>query len=467
MPILAHINETGGNDLARRDATIRLLVQCLTNNPDPLGIALNPPSPRRAAPAFGALRAPVFRRWFVSQVLSASGTMTQAVAQSWLMLKLTGSGVDLGLLGSCTMLPMLLGGPLAGAMADRVDRRRLLVVTQSVFILLAGTLAVLTLTGSIRVWMLFVLGLATGTVAAPDAAARQVFVLDLVGGERLGSAVSLNEVVLNLSRVAGPALGGLFLATLGVGACFIANAASYLPPLAVLLGLHRARGAPPAGVAARQPAQRRGAVRAGLRYAWRSPEIRSLLLMAAASGMLFNLGVGLPLLATRTLHLGGGGYGLLMAAFGMGGVAGALVASSRRPVPRGRAVRRLAAATGIAILATAGAPDVPLAFAGMAATGCLSIWFIAQANTLAQLRADPSMRGRVMGIWGMALPGTTPVTGPLVGLTAQTAGPRAGFGLAGAALLLSAALGWQSLSAGGTTAAGAHPQPAAGAATTT
>jgi hypothetical protein len=174
-----------------------------------------------------------------------------------------------------------------------------------------------------------------------------------------------------------------------------------------------------------------------------------------------------PSATVETLHLGRGGYGLLMAAFGVGGVAGALVASSRRPMPQGRAVRRLAAATGVAILATAGAPDVPLAFAGMAATGCLSIWFIARANTLAQLRADPSMRGRVMGIWGMALPGTTPMTGPLVGLTAQTAGPRVGFGLAGAALLLTAALGWRALGARGTTPSGAHPQAAASAATTT
>lgn len=422
--------------------------------------------PRRIAPALASLRAPAFRWWFLSQVLSASGTMTQSVAQSWLMLKLTGSGLDLGLLGSCIMLPMLLGGPLAGAIADRVDRRRLLLVTQSLFILLAGTLAVLTLAGAIRVWMLFALGLATGVVAAPDNAARQVFAFDLVGGDRLGSAISLNEVVLNLSRVAGPALGGLFLATLGAGPCFAANAASYLPPLAVLLGLDRLGGMRGAPAGSQPAAPRRGAVRAGLRYAWHTPAIRSLLLMAAASGMLFNLGVALPLLATRTLHLGGGGYGLLMAAFGVGGVAGALAAASGRPTPAGRTVAQLAAVTGVAILATAAAPGVPLAFAGMAVTGCLSIWFIARANTLAQLRSDPSLRGRVMGLWGMALPGTTPMTGPLVGFTEQTAGPRVGFGLAGAALLLTAALGWRALSGSGMTAAGTHPRAAVGAATT-
>jgi len=377
-------------------------------------------------PILGSLRAPAFRWWFLSQVLSASGSMTQGVAQAWLVLRLTGSGLDLGLLSSLFMLPVLLGGPIAGAITDRVDRRRLLIVTQSLFILLAASLAILTATGAVRVWMLFVLAFATGAVSAPDGAARQVYVMDLVGRERLASAVSMNEVVLNLSRVIGPALGGLFLATLGIAACFAANAASYLPRPGVREGPWR-------GVAA------------GLAYAWRKPEIRSLLLMAAASGMLFNLGVALPLLATSTLHLGGAGYGLLMAAFGVGGVGGAVLAASGQSIPSGRSVRLLAVLTGLSILATAAAPGAGLAFPGMVLTGCLSIWFIARANTLAQLVADPAMRGRVMGIWVMALPGMQPVTSPVVGFTAEAAGARAGFGLAGAALLLTAAAGWRSL----------------------
>jgi hypothetical protein len=167
--------------------------------------------------------------------------------------------------------------------------------------------------------------------------------------------------------------------------------------------------------------------------------------MAAASGMLFNLGVGLPLLATRSFHLGGGGYGLMMATFGVGGVAGALLAASGRGMPSGRSVRLLALLTGISILATAAAPLAGLAFAALGITGALSIWFIARANTLAQLRSAPSMRGRVMGIWVMALPGAQPITSPVVGFTAEAAGPRAGFGLAGAALLLVVAAGWRSL----------------------
>jgi MFS family permease len=397
--------------------------------------------------------------------------MTQGVAQSWLVLKLTGSGLDLGLLGSCYMLPVLVGGPWAGALADRIDRRRLLIATQSIFIVSASLLAALTWSGAVRVWMLFAIAFVTGAVSAPDSAARQVYVLDLVGGRELASAISLNEVVINVSRVVGPAMGGIFLATLGIPVCYVANAVSYLPPLLVLLVLHRkgrlpaatqasgtgvpgAAPEPASGTAAagRKP-RPRGQVRAGLRYVWSTPVLRFTVLMAAASGMLFNLGVALPLLATRVFHLGGGGYGLMMAVFGLGGVAGAFLAASARGQPGGREVRLLGALTGVAVLATAAAPDAGLAFAGLAVTGCLSIWFIARANTLAQLRADPAMRGRVMGIWTMALPGTSPVTGPTIGLVAETAGARAGFGLAGVALLVTAGVGWRALADNGPTGA--------------
>lgn len=443
---------------------------------------ITPPAPPPLGRAFGSLQAPAFRWWFASQVLSASGSMTQGVAQAWLVLKLTGSGLDLGLLGSCTMLPVLVGGPWAGALADRIDRRRLLIATQSIFIVLAGLLAALTWSGAVRVWMLFVIAFVTGAVSAPDAAARQVYVLDLVGGRELASAISLNEVVLNVSRVVGPAMGGIFLATLGIPVCYAANAISYLPPLLVLLVLHRKGKLPAASQAGKigvpdvtpEPAsvssaaagrsrRPRGQVRAGLRYVWRTPVLRYTVLMAAASGMLFNLGVALPLLATRVFHLGGGGYGLMMAVFGLGGVAGAFLAASARGQPGGREVRLLGALTGVAVLATAAAPDAGLVFAGLVVTGCLSIWFIARANTLAQLRADPAMRGRVMGIWTMALPGTSLVTGPTIGLVGETAGARAGFGLAGIALLVTAGVGWRALADDGPSDAeiamgrGGHP----------
>lgn len=371
--------------------------------------------------------------------------MTQAVATSWLLLRLTGNGVDLGLLTACTFLPSLLIGPYAGTLVDRVDRRKLLIITQALLLFFAAAAAVVIGSGVVQAWMLFVISVLTGTVAAPDSTARQVYVIDLVGTERVASAVSLYEVILSVSRVAGPALGGALLATVGAAACCAVNAASYAAPLIVLL-LHKPAyaSAQPGDVTAR-PGQIVADLRAGLRYARRHQPIVVCLFLAAAAGMLFSLSVSLPVLATRVFHLGGGGYGLMMAAFGVGALPGALLASAGPGQPTGRRVGALALATAAAVLGTAIAPAAWMAFAGLAVAGCVSIWFIAAANTFVQLAADPGMRGRILGLWTMALPGTEPVTGPSVGWVTQYVGPREGFGLAGVALAVVASVGWRAL----------------------
>ena len=411
---------------------------------DVLPVSAAAPPPRGLRRTVASLADPAFRNWFLAQILSASGSMTQGVAMAWLMLRLTGSGVDLGLLTTFSFLPVTLTGSWAGALVDRIDRRRLLIATQILFTALSVLLGVLTAGGVIEVWMVFAFTVAFGLVNAADTPARQVYVLDLVGTERLANAVGLNEVVLNTSRVLGPAVGGVLLATAGVSACFFFNAATFLPPLVVLM-THRPSAASVAPGSA--PASRVGRVRDGLRYAWGTPVIRICLFMAAASGMLFSLGASLPLLATKSFHLGGGGYGLLMAVFGIGAILGAVCAASTGAPPSPRAVRILAVLTGLSIIATAGAQGVAMAIAGLATTGCLSIWFISRTNTLVQLRAEPSMQGRVMGIWTMALPGATPLTSPFVGWVAGSIGPREAFGLAGIALLASAGAGWRTLSA--------------------
>jgi MFS family permease len=400
------------------------------------------PSLRRS---FQSLETPAYRSWFFSQVLSASGTMTQAVATSWLVLRLTGNGVDLGLLTACTFLPSLVLGPYAGALVDRVDRRKLLIATQALLLLFAAATAAIIGAGVAQAWMLFVVSGLTGAVAAPDNTARQVYVIDLVGTERVASAISLYEVILNVSRVVGPALGGALLATVGAAACCAVNAASYVAPLIVLL-LHKPAHvtAAPGGTTARGEHVFAG-LHAGLRYARRHGPILLCLLLAAASGMLFSLGVSLPVLAIRVFHLGGGGYGLMMSAFGVGALPGALLASAGPSHPTGRRVGALALATAATVLGTAIAPAAWVAFAGLAVVGCVSIWFIATANTFVQLAADPQMRGRMMGLWTMALPGSEPVTGPSAGWVTQYVGPREGFGLSGLALAVVAVAGWRTL----------------------
>ncbi|TVZ01700.1 MFS transporter [Trebonia kvetii] len=397
--------------------------------------------------SFQSLESPAYRAWFFSQVFSASGTMTQVVAMSWFLLRLTGDSVDLGLMATFTFLPVLLLSPHAGALVDRVDRRKLLIATQIAFGLLAAAAAAIIAAGVAEAWMIFLITLLNGFVFAPDSTARQVYVVDLVGTERLASAVGLYEIILNVSRVAGPALGGALLATAGVAACCAVNAASYLIPLYVLLRYkpaHVTAATLRTAGAQRQPSV---SLRDGIGYAWRHGPIRVCVGLAAASGLLFNMGVSLPVLATHAFHLGGGGYGLLMSVFGIGALPGALLASSGDGRPTGRRVGVLALATAAAIGCTALAPALWLAIIGLLAVGLLSIWFIAAANTLVQLAAGDGMRGRMMGLWTMALPGAQVGTGPFAGWVTEVAGPRVGFALPAMALSAIAGAGWQALTA--------------------
>jgi MFS family permease len=389
----------------------------------------------------GALQKRSFRWWFAGQITSTSGLMAQSVAVSWWMLQKTGDAVWLSALTICAWGPTLIINVWAGAIVDRSDRRRLLLATQAALLAVATVLTVLSATGELAVWNVLVATVLSGVATAIDAPARQVYVVDLVGADGVASAVGLWEVALNASRVVGPGLGGALLAGPGgVTACIGVNAASYLIPLIVLLRMKSPAGAKPARD--RRPA--RGLAREGVRYALHSPVIRALLPMSTASGLIFGMGVALPPLVERALHQGGGGYGAMMAAFGVGGLPGALLAAAQ-PEPTGRRVRALALATAATVIVIAVAPSMPVALAGMAALGLTSIWFIASANTLAQLRCAPEMRGRVMSLWGVAMTGTAPFTGFAVASVIQYVGPREGFSISGIMLGAAALAGWRAL----------------------
>ena len=408
---------------------------------------------------FSSLRIRNFRLYFCAQLISVSGTWMQSVAQAWLVLHLTGSGVALGIVVGLQFLPMLAFGPFGGLVADRVGKRRLLYVTQSAGGLLALVLGVLVVTHAVELWQIYLLATLLGVVNLFDNPARQTFMIEMVGRDDLPNAVSLNSVLMNASRVVGPAIGGVIITLFGLGVCFFVNAASYLPPLGVVVVLLWRRGwvRRPASEEDRGP----GRVRQGLAFAWHHPAIRYTMLMAVAAGMLFNMGATLPLVATRAFDLGAGGYGAMMATFGAGAVFGALLAGAGPSWPSGRRVRGLAALTGAVVCLAAASPRVGLLFAGLALVGFLSIWFIALANALVQLRTSPELRGRVMGVWTMALPGATPITSLLVGGVATWSGGGAGareaFGLSGAALLLTVALAWRSLSDRGQAAPSVMP----------
>ena len=400
-------------------------------------------APRLAFARMGqALRGRDFRIWFFGQLSSASGSLAQGVALSWVVLESTGNAVWLSALVACNFGPTLLFGPWAGAVVDRSDRRRLLLATQALLLLTGLVFALLTGLGQLHLWLLLLLAAIGGLVSAVDAPARQVFVIDLVGQGNVASAVGLWEVAINASRVLGPGAAGALLATVGPSWCFAFNALTYCAPLYVLRRLK-----PEMPVQRDRGAQAKVRARAGLSYVWHSPLMRVLLPMSAASGLIFSMGLTLPTLASRSLHLGAGGYGALMAAFGLGGLPGALMAASA-PVPTPRRVRRLTLATAATIVVTAWAPDTPLAFVGMAGVGLTSIWFIASANTLAQLRSAPALRGRVMSLWGMAMTGTLPLTGIGVTSIAQHISPRMAFSISGIALLAAVLAGWRALAEG-------------------
>jgi MFS family permease len=389
---------------------------------------------------FRSLEQRNFRLYCFGQVVSASGTWMQTIAQAWLILRITHSGLMLGITTALQFLPMLLAGSWGGVIADRFDKRRLLVATQVCAGLLALALGFITLFHVAAVWNVWLLALLLGCVSVVDNPARQTFVLEMVGREDLPNAVALNSVIINTSRVVGPAIGGIVIATAGLTACFFLNAVSYVAVVVALLAMN-------VGHLRRQPtvAREKGQVRAGYRYVWSQPALRVQLLMMAVIGTLaFNFSVLLPLFATRTFHLGAGGFGALTSALGVGAVLGGLGAASRRGVSNSRLVW-LAFAFGGGLLATAIAPSLAVAVVALAVMGSFAFAYVAMTNSSLQLSAAPEMRGRVMALYAVAFLGSTPIGAPIMGWIAQQFGVRSAFLVSGIATVAAAYYGWRVL----------------------
>jgi len=374
-----------------------------------------------------------YRLFFFSQMVSMSGTWMQSVAQGWLVLQLTSSGIDLGITVGLQFGPVLVLGAWAGALADRVDKRRLLMATQTAAALLALILGVLTVTDVVTVWMIWVLAGLTGAATAMDMPSRQSFVYEMVGPDDLANAVGLNAVIINSSRIIGPALGGVLIAGVGVAPCFFLNAASFVAVIVALALMHTGellRGAP----LAREPGQ----IRAGLRYAWHTPALRiPLLMMAVVSTLAYNYSVVLPLLTKSVYGRGGGAYGALSAAMGVGALVGALLMASRARPSR----RLLVASTfafGVVTVALAAAPGYYVGMALLVPLGGAGVLFISTTNSLLQLNADDAMRGRVMSLWAVLFLGSTPIGGPLTGLLVRGFGVRWAVAVGGVAALATA-----------------------------
>jgi len=394
------------------------------------------PVPVRAAATttFRSLRVRNFRLFWFGQLVSVSGTWMQTVAQNWLVLSLTGSGVALGVTVALQFLPMLLFGMWGGLVADRFDKRRILLVTQLVPMALAVVMFVLVATGAVALWMVYVLAFLLGLVFMVDMPTRQSFVIELVGPEEVPNAVGLNSAMFNTGRTVGPAAAGVLIATVGIASTFLLNALSYVAVLVALAAM-RPEELFPQARAVRSP----GAIRAGLRYVWTTPVLRSTLLLVAVVGTFgMNFGVVLPLLARFTFAGGAPLYGWLTSLMSAGSLVGALAAAGRVG-PTRRMLVGSGMAFGALTLAAALAPSPPVLGGVLVLVGVAVMLFLATANTTLQLTTDPFMRGRVMALYGLVFLGSTPVGGPLLGWISGRWGGRWGLAVSGA-LSLAAAL---------------------------
>jgi MFS family permease len=366
-----------------------------------------------------SLRYRNYRLYFFGQLVSVMGTWMQTVAQSFLVLDLTHSGTDLGLVTAARFFPILVFGPAGGLFADRHNKRRILYVTQALSGVLAGIFAILTGAHVIQMWLVYLLALSLGCVNVFDNPARQSFISEMVPPDELANAVTLNSVSLNIARVFGGALGGVLTAVLGLALCFTCNAISFVAVIASLAAMNAALLYP-----ARPVKRLPGQIRQGLRYVRETPELLIPLLMIALVGTLaWEFQVTLPLMASKVFGGGAGAYGVMASVMGVGAVGGGLI-SAARGRPRARSLCVAAIGWGIAITAAAVAPTLPLELAALVFVGYGSITFNSYAKTTLQLAAEPAMRGRVMALWALAWQGSTPLGGPLVGWIAQELGPR-------------------------------------------
>ncbi len=396
-------------------------------------------SPRGRKGTFAALGVPNYRLFFGGQAVSLSGTWMQIVAQGWLVLRLGGSGTQLGLITAAQFLPVLLLGAYGGLLADRADKRKLLIATQCASALCAGTLAVLDLTGVVTLWMVAVVAAGLGLINAADNPARQSFIHEMVGPRHLSNAVTLNSVLVNAARAVGPGIAGLIITLFGTGPCFAVNCASFLAVIVALTRMDTStlRVRPPVSRAGRQ-------VRDGLTYVARTPQLRvPLVMMALVGALAYEFQVVLPLIARQTFHGGAGTYSVLTSAMGVGAVTGGLLVARHGTagISGTAGVARAAVGFGVVIGLAAAAPDLALEIVALLLVGAGSVAFLATVNSTLQLGSAPQMRGRVMALWAIAFLGSTPVGGPIAGWVSTAAGPRTGLAMGAVAAILAGIYG--------------------------
>jgi MFS family permease len=373
-----------------------------------------------------SLQVPNYRRYFGGQIVSLSGNWMQTVAEIWLVLSLTDSGIAVGLTTALQFLPMLLFGAWGGLLADRFPKRGLLMTTQALMALPALALFAVSSAGIVTPLMVYATVFARGAVNAVDNPTRQSFAIEMVGADRVVNAVSLNSVLIQLARIAGPGLAGVLIATVGVEPCFAINAATFGVMIFALWRME-----PGALHAAPRVAREPGAVRAGLRHVAANRRLGvPLALMAVVGTLGYNFLTVLPLLARFSFGGGATVYAALVSAMAVGSVAGAL-ATGARGHTSANVIAAAALGFGVFSLLAAAAPTLALELALLAALGAATVTFAASINSYLQLEVRPDMRGRVMALYSILFLGSTAIGGPLTGWLSEAFDPRVALVLAG------------------------------------
>ena len=385
-----------------------------------------------ASGTFQSMHVRNFRLFFFGQMVSQCGTWMQTIALGWLVLHLShNSGFAVGLVIALQFIPTLLFGVWGGVIADRFDKRKVLMFTQVAMAAVAVLLAVIDISGVVQLWMIYVIVFLYGFALAVDNPTRQSFVPELVEPAELPNAIGLSSAIFQLARILGPALAGVLIVAVGTGICFALNAVSFVFIVGALLMMRTGdlhRGAP--------TPRDKGQIREGLRYVWRTPELRSTLLLTLIVGTFaINSPVVLPLLAKITFDGNAAVYSWMTIAMGAGALVGALAVANRGETG-GNLLFLTGMGFGVAICVASLAPTLGIFIGLLLLVGAGQISFLATCNSLIQLTADPGMRGRVMAVYTITLLGSTPIGGPLVGWVSQEFGPRWGLAIGGIATII-------------------------------
>ena len=388
-----------------------------------------------SAGTFRSLRVRNYRLFAAGQVVSLSGTWAQRVAQDWLVLELSPNpALALGITTGLQFLPVLLFGLYGGVLADRYDKRRMLIGAQVAMGVLALVLGLLDLTHVVVLWHVYVLAFLLGLASVVDTPVRQAFVSEIVGAQEMPNAVSLNSATFNSARIVGPALAGVAINLVGTSAVFLANAVSYVAVIAALAAMR-----PAELFQSTRLARQAGQLREGLAYVRARPDLLVpivLVFMVGTFGL--NFQITLALIAKQTFHAGAGSFGLLTSALAVGSLVGALLSAHREGPPTHRVLFTAALAFGLLEVAVGFAPSYLITALLLLPTGAAVLTLTTTANSLVQLGCTPQVRGRVMALYILVFLGGTPVGAPVVGAVAEAYGPRSSLWVGGLVCAVSA-----------------------------